>query len=490
MKNSQTTVGKQAVYLTASQALTLVISMATGMLLARFRTKEEYGTYSSIMLVINLFSTIIMLGLPNSINYFLGRADDENNRKQFLSAYYTLCSVLSIILGIVFLAIMPLIEGYFHNNSLHTFNYYFLLYPWAIIISSSISNVLVVYNKTNHLVIYKVVYSTAFLLVILIAEWLGYGFQTYMKLYIASECFFALFVLLYVTKIAGRLKFFFDIKYFKTIFVFCIPLGLSTMVGTINGEIDKLLIGHLLDTEQLAVYTNAAKELPLAFVAASITAVLMPRMARMIKNGTIEKAVTLWKHSIIVAIYVIGFIVAGVVAYAEDVFTFLYSDKYIEGVNIFRVYTLTLLLRCTYFGIVLNSSGNTKKILKCSILSLVINAVLNPLFYYVFGVIGPAIATVVSISILQYIQLIMTARTFEIRMSQLFPWQKSGFVIFYNTLLGCGFFFLKKIIPLDAYIGSIPESIVLGLLWALLYFVLFRKDIKNEWDMLNKEGEE
>jgi len=72
--------------------------MITAMLLSRFRTLEEYGTYSQLLMVINIATTFFMLGLPNSINFFLARAENNNERQKFLSVYYTLSTVLSFFL--------------------------------------------------------------------------------------------------------------------------------------------------------------------------------------------------------------------------------------------------------------------------------------------------------------------------------------------------------------------------------------------------------
>lgn len=86
----KSTIAGDALKLTISKMIILVLSMIAAMLLSRFRTLEEYGTYSQLLLVINLVTSIIMLGLPNSINYFLARAETEESRQKFLSIYYTL----------------------------------------------------------------------------------------------------------------------------------------------------------------------------------------------------------------------------------------------------------------------------------------------------------------------------------------------------------------------------------------------------------------
>lgn len=480
--------GGEAVRLTLSKVITLCITMITTMLLSRFRTTEEYGTYSQLLLVINLFTTLIMLGLPNSINYFLARAEDEEERRNFLSVYYTLSTILSIIIGTVLVLGIPIIESYFHNNSISKFYYFLALYPWASIVSASIENILVVYKKTNFLMAYRVVHSAALLLAVLVVQWLGYGFEMYMIIFVIVNCLFGLSVYVICSRLSGGISVRFDNKIIKAVFAFSVPIGLATVVGTLNAEIDKLLIGYLMNTEQLAIYTNAAKELPVAIVASSITAVLLPQLTRMVKKGETKDAVALWGYATELALIVISLIVAGVFTYAEEALTFLYSAKYLPGVSVFRVYTLNLILRCTYFGILLNAYGKTKQIFYCSVLSLALNVVLNPLFYWMFGMIGPAIATFISLLVVLLLQLFMTAKLMDIRFRDVFPWSKSAIVIGLNILIATVFFFVKRILPIETYVGSIGEALLLGAVWSFLYFLLMRKKMRLAWNKLNHTG--
>ena len=81
---NRTSVGKNAVILTGSKILVSMLGVITAMLLARFRTLEEYGTYSQIIMIADLVSSILLLGLPNSINYFLAKEEEEGKRQKFL----------------------------------------------------------------------------------------------------------------------------------------------------------------------------------------------------------------------------------------------------------------------------------------------------------------------------------------------------------------------------------------------------------------------
>ena len=483
--NKKGTLGGNIVLLTSSKIITLLISMVSLMLLSRFRTLNEYGTYSQLMLVAALFTNMLMLGLPNCINYFLVRAESLEDRRKFLSLYYSLGSLISIIIGGVLLLSLPLIETYFHNPSIRNYFYFLALYPWASIITASIENLLIVYEKTRLLIIYRILNSLALLGIIILIQFCGLGFSSYMVALVIVNCIFTMSVYIIASKLCGGLSFSLDKVLIKAVFAFSIPIGLSTVVGTLNTEIDKLLIGYLMDTEQLGIYTNAAKELPLTIVSASITAVLLPKATKMIKDNKTDNAVKLWGVASELALLVICFIVAGVFTYAEEAMTILYSDKFLPGVSVFRIYTLNLILRCTYFGMILNAYGKTKKIFLCSILSLIFNAILNPLLYYLLGIIGPAIATFISIFLVLLLQLKMTSKVANISLKNIFPW----FIIVINTLFAIVFFILKKILPLDENIGEVLESIVLGVIWFALYFIVMKNRIVKCWKLLNSEGE-
>lgn len=488
--SKKTSLGQETVLLTVSKMTTLAITMLTGMMLSRFRSFEEYGTYSQLTLVVMLFTSIFMLGLPNSINYFLARADSKSEQQKFLGVYYALSTVLSCIMGVALFFATPLVAAYFKNPALLSFAYFLLLYPWANVTASSIENVLVVYHKTRFLAIYRIINSICLLGSVLIVQWLGLGFQEYMIVNLTICCLFAIAVYVISNRVSGGYRFSFDKNLIRTVFIFSLPLGLSAVVGTLNIEIDKLLVGFLMDTEQMAIYTNASKELPVTFVSTSITAVLLPQLTSLLKKGRNRDALSLWANATELSYLVICLIVAGVFTYAEDVMSFLYSEKYIPGLPIFRIYTVVLLLRCTYFGIILNAKGKTKDIFWAGIVSLALNAVLNPLMYWAIGMTGPALATFLSMVVVLLWQLYRTAKCTEVAFLQVFPWKRLACITLVNIGFAVCFYGVKQMLPLEQWITSLGESLMLGGGWSVLYLFTMRKSFSRAWKGLNRGGAE
>ena len=497
--NRKSSLGGDIVKLSFSKVGISVIALVTGMLLSRFRTLEEYGTYSQMTLVINLLSTVIMLGLPNSLNYFLAKADNNKERQEFLSVYYSLSTLLSIIVGAILVAATPLLVLYFNNPLIESFWYYLALYPWTRVICSGIGNILIVYKRSNGVVTFRIANSIAILGTILFVQLMNWGFTAYMILYICVEIIFTIIVYVIAYRLANGIKFSLKWSLIKKILIFSIPMGLASMIGTLNIEIDKLMIGNLMSTEQLAIYTNASREMPITMVSTSITAVLTPQMVRFLKHDKNEEAVALWGESIKLSFLFIGFAVAVLMFFAPEVITVLYSEKYLPGVSVFRVYSLALLFRFTYWGMISNAKGKSKFILYSSIAALVLNAALNYLFFSFWGIVGPAIATLTSHFASSAALLVFSSKLLNVKIRNIFPWRFIARTCAVQGALGAVMYALKEIIPadklfansfnLDVYNAKAFEAIIFGVLWTAIFFIVERKNIKKHWNALNKKGE-
>ncbi len=492
-------IGKDSLKLTISKFTTMAIAMVSAMLLSRFRTKYEYGTYSQMLLVINLFTSVFMLGLPNSINYFLARAESQEQRRKFLSVYYTLSTVLSAVLGLFLVLTIPLIEGYFKNDTIRHFAYFLAIFPWAKIIALSIENVLVVYKKANFIMVYRIANSASLLGIIFLTKIAGWTFSTYMLAYVVVEVVFALIVYITVIKLAGGIDFSFDFKYILKIFKFSIPIGLASILGTLTIEFDKLFIGRVLDTETLAIFTNASKEMPFHIITASVTSVVMPAIVRLLKQGKTNEVVKLWGQMCELVFIPLCFLSCMFIAYAEQVMCILYDFKYLPGAPVFRIYSLLIMIRFTYFGMILNSSGKTRFVLYSSMVTLGLNIVLNFLFYYLFdkfgyGILGPAVATVLCVVVMSISQLTFSSKILKIKLSQIMPWKKFAKILLICSAFGIAAFFSLKaisvVIPhqtlydkqhmmLTAYV-----AIGLGIVFSVVYFAIFFKRIKTIWKQI------
>ncbi|MEG1925519.1 MAG: oligosaccharide flippase family protein [Ruthenibacterium sp.] len=481
-KNS---IGKDAVILTSSKVVAMMISVASAMFLSRFRTLEEYGTYSQLLMAVNLATSFVMLGLPNSINYFYAKAETQDEKDQFLSVYYNLSTILSVATGLILVLCAPLLVRYFNNPNINQFIYFLAAYPWTRVIMSSIENVLIVSEKAKFLMLFRISNSLALLAVIVIVQFLGWTFRQYMILFLMVESLFAIWAYFIVHKLIQKFCFSIDSTLLKSILKFSIPIGIASMVGTISLEMDKLVIGRFFDTENMAIYTNAGKELPITIFSASIVAVLMPKLVLLLKKGQTHDAILLWGDATTLSYIIICFFSVAFVVFAPQIMTILYSEKYLPGVPVFRVYSIVLLLRVTYFGMILNSIGKTKFILYSSIGSLLLNGILNYVFLVVFGFTGPAWATLVSIIVVNGFQLIMTGRQINISFKKIFPWKELYKITLLNVAGGIILHSTVRVFHIGTNLKGILFSVVIGIIWLACYGMICKNLIKRKWIMIN-----
>lgn len=484
----KSSLGGDALVLTLSNFTVSLLGVVTSMLLSRFRTLTEYGTYSQIIMVTDLVSTILLLGLPGCVNYFIARADTEEEKQKFLTMYLTLSTAITFVIAICLFFATPLIIQYFNNPYISTFAYIFAIYPWASIMLNSLGNVCIVYGRAKRLVVFNIVHSLTTLSLLLLAKALNIGFYEYTLLYIGSMLFFAVFGVLWMRKMSGGLQFSADFNLVKTIFAFSIPLGLASSVGTLNAELDKLIIGKFFTTDEYAIFANAAKQLPVTMLASSLTAVLMPKLVRLLKDDRREETVCLWGNSINISLCFMCLIVGGFVVFAPDVMSLFYSEKYVtpEGVAVFRIYSIILLFRATYWGIVLNATGRTKLIFISSLLTLLFNCIGNIGFYYAFGFIGPALSTLVVTVLMGAFQLVLTSKQLQISMKHMFPWGSILKMLATTSIVGAIFWGIKYFV-LGDFVRSISIliSIGLGVAWLLTHIALNFRMLKKNWESLN-----
>ncbi len=498
---SATSLGSGVITLSGSKFLTLLIGTVSSMLMARLRTKTDYGTYTALLMSIRTLSVFLMMGLPNAINYFLAKSDTQEEKQRFLSVYYTFSTILSVLIGLSLFLALPWVVQFFGNPDLEHYAFFLLLCPWVYIISGSgaTDHLLIAYRRTKTLAIMRVANSVALLGIIPLAELCSSfldksAFYIYVVLYLVAEGAFSLISYVFASRAAGGLRPSLDWKKLREVLSFSLPIGLAASVSTLNGEIDKLFVGAMHDPASLAVYDYGSRSLPFYVIPVAITSVLTPLIVRMVKEKKSEEAVFLWGRVVEFSFGILFFAAGVLMVFAPQVVTILYSEKYIDCVPIFIIFRVALIMQVTYFGMILNALGRTKFIFLSSCCSLLANILLNSFFFFCtdLGFVGLALSTILSSLCMNLTQLLATCRLIHVPFSKIMPWKKllktalvaCAILLPAGALLkGLGFFFpalFSESAPL-----SLVLAVVLGVICSLLYLFLLRRYIKELWHFIN-----
>lgn len=483
------TIGKGVTVFTASRFFSLLASMLSAMLLSRLITLREYGTYSAIMTVTNLSVAIFTLGLPSSISYFCVQLKSRKSRDDFLGTYLISIIFSGLWAGVFLFMLRGNLASYYRNDALKSLGFILCFLPLCRSVSTGRNNFLVAFNKTNRLGVYTFAESLFLLLLVSLVWLLGLSFRAYLILFLIVEFVFAFLIIVEIVGTISTRKPRLNRELLSEVLRFSLPIGLATMVGTISLELDKLMIGYWFNAEELAIYTKAAKELPISIFSQALITLLLPVITSLFSKGQKEQGVRLWGVSISLSFSIISFLVAAMIVFAPQIMTILYSEKYITGVSVFRIYSLAMIWRTTYFGMALNATGKTNSILINAVISLIMNFILNIILYYSIGFVGPAIATFLSLAIASGIQLGITAKHINCSVKILLPWKELGKIFLVNLFTGIIVFFLTRLIKIDITPKGILYAVGLGVVWLILYVLLNASFFKGKWQELNNQGE-
>jgi len=307
-----------------------------------------------------------------------------------------------------------------------------------------------------------------------------------MVIYISIEVAFGLSVYIWIKQITKITPFGFDKATVKSILKFAVPMALASLISSINTEADKIIVGGFVDTDTLAIYTNSAKELPVFIFSTSISSVVMPFVVKKVANKDFINAVKLWRKSMILSYYLICFSVVVLFVFAPQVISILYSEKYLPGVNVFRIYSCVLLFRITYYGMILNALGKTKMILKASIVTMLSNLILDLILYKVMGLLGPAFATLISVGVMNLYQLHLTKNITGVTFSDIYPIKDMLRITTINICFGGIFYIIQQLLFRFTSANELVLAVFLGMVWLLVYGITIRKKLLSIWHDLNK----
>jgi len=480
--------GTNAFVLTLSKVITLLLSVLVSMILARTLSLSEYGTYSELLTVSSIGVSLFSLVLPNALNYFLPRCKDEIGKRKFIGFYFASITVLALALMGAMALLNKTIAGYYNNERLIVYSYFLIIIPWTKLLISSRSNLLVAEGKVMREIICCIANGILLALIAVFTMFDRSSFDIYIVLYVLIESVFAVLVYFDAYILSGR-KIDISVHWgqIKELLEYTIPLGLSTAVSTISLDLDKLIIGFVMDEASVAIYANAGKELPFSLISTSFTAVFLPQIVAFIRDKRTKAAIVRWKDIMEINYIILSFCTAASIVFAPQIISLLYSEAYISGVTIFRIYSLTLLLRITYWAMILNAFGKTKEILCNSVICLTLNAALNVLFYKVFGFAGPAYATLVSIFAIVVLQILRTAKLLKTPVSSFIPFRQ--FILPSVVCLISGIFvaILAKKLNVGIDTKGIILAVIIGAVWAVLYMALYSRKIVILWKKLNHE---
>ena len=471
-----------SIMLTFVRVFTYVSSIIQTMILSRALDKTQYGTYNQAYLVVSFVTPFLLLGLSNAVNYFYNQ--DGIDRKKYTNTIFTLVFAIGAIGAVIIALLRYPITLYFSNNSLAPLILIVAVRPLLQNLIDFFQVLYVSSGKTNVIAVRNTIVSLVRLAIVVVAAYLLKNIVLIYVLLVITDFVQVIVFHLYFNNKVMQVKLQkLNKNDLRPIFVYAIPLALSTAVGTISVHMDSLLIGRIMSTEDFAMYSNMAKELPFNLLVSSFSTVIFPRIIDLTSKGDKENMLKAYRLYLEIGILLTWTLVGGAIVSSRELLVFLYSDKYIEGLPIFIVYLCVAGLRFTYYGALLSANGKSKEIFKYSVFSLICNLVLNLIMFYTIGIVGPAIATFVSMSLTGFLQIRRGSNIIDVKMKQLFDGKCLSSFFGLSLLWGVIITVIKHYISIRTPVISL--AVYMGIYCGLIALI-FKNRIIRDLKELNR----
>ncbi len=453
----------------ASKIIQFLAVLATNILLTRIFLVNEFGRYQQSWLLVNTLVPVLLLGIPQGINFFLPRSDPATSRK-ILWLFYSILAVVSLPIAL-FLVIFPqILAALLGNPHLVPILQVIGIYLIIVLPTYCLDPLLIIHNKQVVLLVITAIYALLFFAVNL---FFGHYYRSIELIFLGLSLIagMKLVLTLWMTgRLYGGWQKTFDPALLKQILGYVAVLGAIGAVDVISLNIDKYLVACLRTETLYAIYSIGAIELPLIIILlGSVSAVVMPEFSRLLKQQDETAAIALLHNSMKKLAMLIYPMFTYLLVTAYIFIPLLFTESYKDSVPIFCIYLFLLPLRVANNHPLLIAAGLQRYALIGRVIDVVINFVLGLILLHFIGIWGPAISTVLATYIHKMYQTAIVMEKFQLSLWTVYPW-----IVFAQWLgrsVACAFIVLALNLLLPSYLISVPLGTVLfGLLygWFLL----------------------
>ncbi|MFY4783130.1 MOP flippase family protein [Aliarcobacter butzleri] len=333
---------KQAIsgvkWTTFSSATNGILQLVQLMILARFLTTHDFGIMAILMVIIGFSQIFVDFGLSKAIIY--KREISENQ----LSTLYWLNIIFSLFIFIFIYSISEFIVYFYEEPILKS---YILIVSSVIIIQAFGLQFRALFQKELQFNILAKIDILSAIISFGLAIYLAlFGYGIYALIFsVLSMAIVRTILLLYFGLKVHKPKFIFKLFEIKDFFVFGSYSTVNGIVSTIASRIDIILIGKLLGTDTLGLY-SVIKELilrPAELINPIIAKVAFPTMSKV--NDDLQKVKKIYLKLINYVASINFPIYVACLIFATEIIEIFLGEKWLDGVYIFQILSIWALIR-------------------------------------------------------------------------------------------------------------------------------------------------
>lgn len=384
-------------------------------IIARFFGVEVFGLYILGLVVLKITEMFSRFGLHTGAMRFVSiyRENDPGRTKGVIICATLISFIIGILMGgIVYFSAGFVSESFFHKPALADIIKTFALCVPFMATMMVVATASQGFHTTKYSAYIKdIIQPSANILLIVIFILSGLGIFWVINAYIISHAIALIVGFCFIAKqfpgIKERaLKPVYEIK---KIINYSIPLLFSGFLGFLILWTDTIMLGFMKSAVDVGIY-RAASQIPifLLLILAASNSIYAPAIAEMHHKGQKERMGKIFK-TITRGVFLCTIPAALILIFSAKEIMHIYGSNFIEiGSYVLIILTISQFINCITGGVAftLNMTGKQNIEMLNTFALFIINIVLNYYFIPIYGCVGAAIATCISIVTINLIRLL------------------------------------------------------------------------------------
>ena len=467
---SNTSNSRQAMWVAVGQFSAFAIGIISPMILSRYFSKGDYGTYKQVMYVYNTLLIVFTLGLPKAYSYFIPRVSLPES-KDVIRKISRLFAILGLFLSLLLFCGASAIADLLHNPDLELAIKWFSPTPLLLLPVMGIEGILASYKKAKHIALFTLCMRVFTLLftILPVITFNGTYIHSIIGFDIASllTCIFSYYLKYLPTRGIELQR---ATVSYKEIFAFSLPLLSASLWIMLFQSTNQFFISRYYGNEVFAEFSNGFMEFPIIpMVVNSVATILAPLFAGMAVKNKMSIG-DIWNSALNKTIKIIYPVTIYCILFSNIVMTCFYGKMYSTSGIFFSIKNIEGFFSVIPFYPILLALGKTKEY---SRVHMVIAFLLLPLEFFIVKL-GLPVYTIGLAYVLcslgkVILQFAVVGRSVEMPASVLIPYKAMIKVALVSVF--------ASIIPLvlSRYISELNEWLLLIItvsLFCIIYYSL------------------
>jgi len=405
-----------------SRSLQTISALIVLFVLARFLlTPEELSHYRKLWPFYSLFGPVVVSAVVNAA-YFHG-SDHSDIRSSLIQATRLLI-LGGLLVGISSYLASDFLAAYFNIPDKSDAFALFAIYATVAIWGSLAEPLFVLTKHKRKLPVYTFCFTLIDIASILIPFGLGLSIVDVLKWMILAQISRQLVLIpLYIKWLRPLPKPKKRILFVENrVFMYALGMAMLAMAGVGTVEIDRFIVGRLLDDTAFILYDVGARKLPfISIITASVTSAIVAGYAAQVSKGLftdalakIKRTTNMLSEALLPMLVVLAFGAPSIVA-------LIFGEEYRGAGPVFAWFVIALMSNILFPHALVLASGRSMINVLGSVAELLINVALSLWLINEWGIVGVAIASAIAHWVYTITMMIYCRAQFNISLRNFLP---------------------------------------------------------------------